>query len=184
MRIDLYWIALDTPGKLTIMPRPRGGDWLEDELTALVWSGVGVVISLLTPSELAELGLEREAAGCDDLGLRHIAFPIPDRSIPASMEAAAALAGEIAALLRSGTNVVIHCRIGIGRSAVVAGCVLVSLGASVGEAFERIGAARGQVVPDTEEQRVWLEAFARRPGRPARTQRAQRRQGMDTDLSF
>ena len=36
------------------MPRPRGGDWLEDEIQAWRRSGVGVVVSLLTPDEIAD----------------------------------------------------------------------------------------------------------------------------------
>jgi hypothetical protein len=41
MRPELFTIGRDGPGRLNIMARPRGGDWLEDEITALAHSGTG-----------------------------------------------------------------------------------------------------------------------------------------------
>jgi hypothetical protein len=32
MEVDIYWINIPGDGKLGIIPRPRGGDWLEDEI--------------------------------------------------------------------------------------------------------------------------------------------------------
>ena len=32
MHTELYWIPGPWLGRLAIMPRPRGGDWLEDEI--------------------------------------------------------------------------------------------------------------------------------------------------------
>lgn len=40
MKSDLFWINGPWPGRLAIMPRPRSGDWLEDEIQA--WSGAAV----------------------------------------------------------------------------------------------------------------------------------------------
>jgi protein-tyrosine phosphatase len=42
---------------------------------------------------------------------------------------------------------------GIGRSALIAACLLKSQGIGVDEAFAMIARARGFSVPDTEEQR-------------------------------
>jgi protein-tyrosine phosphatase len=66
----------------------------------------------------------------------------------------------LANLLRGGQSVVIHCRQGVGRSALIAACVLVLNGVSVDKAFELIENARGCSVPDTEEQREWVVQFA------------------------
>src|SRR6476620_4583045 len=62
MRADIYWIPGPWPGRLGIAPRPRGGDWLADEVKAWRAAGVDVVTSLLTPEEVAELGLQEEEA--------------------------------------------------------------------------------------------------------------------------
>jgi hypothetical protein len=32
MKAAIYWIAPVPSGRLAIIPRPRGGDWLEDEV--------------------------------------------------------------------------------------------------------------------------------------------------------
>jgi protein-tyrosine phosphatase len=56
--------------------------------------------------------------------------------------------------------VVIHCRQGVGRSALIAACVLVLRGVSVEKVFDLIENARGCSIPDTEEQRDWVNQFA------------------------
>jgi hypothetical protein len=64
MRAEIYWIPGSWPGRLGIVPRPRGGDWLEDEIRAWRDAGLDVAVSLLTPDEAAELGLECEEEQC------------------------------------------------------------------------------------------------------------------------
>ena len=49
MNTEIYWIKAAGPGKLAVMPRPRGGDWLEDEIRGLKRFGVDILVSLLTP---------------------------------------------------------------------------------------------------------------------------------------
>jgi hypothetical protein len=43
------------------MPRPRRGDWLEDELHSLRNAGVDIVLSLLTDHEIAACPILRQA---------------------------------------------------------------------------------------------------------------------------
>jgi protein-tyrosine phosphatase len=62
--------------------------------------------------------------------------------------------------LWAGKTVAVHCRMGIGRSALIAACLLKSQGIGVDEAFAMISRARGFSVPDTEEQREWVQGFA------------------------
>jgi hypothetical protein len=40
-----------TPGRLAIVPRPRGGDWLADEVARLKAAGVDILVSMLEPAE-------------------------------------------------------------------------------------------------------------------------------------
>lgn len=58
---DIYWVPGPWPGRLGVVPRPRGGDWLADEVHLWRTSGLDVVTSLLTPDEAAELELQDEA---------------------------------------------------------------------------------------------------------------------------
>jgi hypothetical protein len=67
------------------------------------------------------------------------------------------LAGTIVARLNTGNSVAVHCRAGIGRSSLIAACGLVLLGFAPGIRPHRQGA--GIKVPDTEEQRNWVEKF-------------------------
>ena len=62
--------------------------------------------------------------------------------------------------LTSGTNVVLHCRQGIGRSGLVAACLLVAKGVEVKAAIKRLSAARDVQIPETDEQRRWIDHFA------------------------
>jgi protein-tyrosine phosphatase len=161
MRTELYWIEGPWRGRLAIMPRPRGGDWLEDEIQSWRRSGVDVVVSLLTREERTELNLPEEEALCRANGIEFVSFPIVDRSVPSSAEAFSEQVIKLAEQLANGQNIAVHCRQGIGRAALVAIGLLVVSGLEPSAAIERVGAARGCVVPETPEQRRWIIEFAK-----------------------
>ena len=73
----VYWIDHAAAGRLGTMARPRGGDWLDDEIRALAAADVTALVSLLTAAENRELLLVDEAARCADHGLTFVSFPIP-----------------------------------------------------------------------------------------------------------
>ncbi|MEX1253671.1 MAG: tyrosine protein phosphatase [Dehalococcoidia bacterium] len=161
MNATLWEVSGPWKGRLAVVPRPRGGDWLEDEIEALREAGVDMLVSALTASEIAELDLAREEDRCGAHGIEYVLFPIQDYSVPASIRATAALVERITTSLADGKGVATHCRGGVGRSPLLAACVLAMSGIDVATAFEGIGAARGCPVPDTAEQRAWMEQFAR-----------------------
>ena len=161
MKAELHWIA-GIPGRLAIMPRPRAGEWLADEIRSLKQQGVDVLVSMLTDEENGELELGDEAAAAKAAGLGFISFPMEDRSVPAVDEAVLSLADRLLGFVRSGQGVAVHCRGGVGRSAMLVACVLMKMGKSGGEALDLIAAARGCRVPDTDEQRDWVERIGRR----------------------
>jgi len=142
------------------MPRPRAGDWLEDEAASWRQQGLDVVVSLLEDAEIADLGLYEEPSICERVGLRLFRFPIPDRGVPSSAEEVSSLVSTLVAVLRQHLGVGIHCRMGIGRSASLAVCVLIALGMPIEAAWAAVERARGLSVPDTAEQRAWVMAWA------------------------
>jgi protein-tyrosine phosphatase len=148
------------------MPRPRGGDWLEDEASSWRQSGVGVIVSLLTRDEVADLDLAKEEALCQASGIQFLAFPIVDRSVPKSREAVSDLVANLADSIAQGKSVAVHCRQGIGRAALIAVCTLVRLGLQPQEAIRRVSTARGCPIPETPEQRQWILDFARTAMKP------------------
>jgi protein-tyrosine phosphatase len=148
-------------GKLAIVTRPRAGltseiaaSWREAKLTHIV--------SLLEEHELAELGLSSEAESCHSAGIRFRRFPLPDGGVPPSEQDLAELLRWIVDELQAGASIGIHCRMGIGRSAVVAVCVLISMGVGLDEAWERVEHARGTPVPHTDRQRTWVADWVER----------------------
>ena len=159
MQVKIYWMHVSLHGRIGIMPRPRGGDWLEDEIISLRNSNVDAVVSLLEPSEVSELELEQEEMFCQKYGIAYLSFPIPDRNIPSSIMATQKFVEQLMNLLSEEKSLTIHCRQGIGRSSMIAACVLVKTGLSVADAFENIAGARGCPAPDTQEQRDWVERF-------------------------
>jgi protein tyrosine/serine phosphatase len=157
---DVYWINGPWAGKLAILARPRGVDWLVDEVAGWKNAGLNVIVSLLTQVEDSELGLIDERELVQRLGLTFISFPIADYSVPTSKKKLQQLVATLEESLAAGDCVGIHCRQGIGRSSLVAACVLVTSGESPGTAFQQIKKARGLSVPDTSEQSDWVTAFA------------------------
>src|SRR6266542_884966 len=157
MTPDLFWIPGPWRGRLAISNRPRGGDWLEDELQAWRRVPLDIVVSLLENEEEQQLDLTEEARLAEANGLRFLSFPIVDRSVPNSVPAAISLIRSLNDALEQGKNVAVHCRQGIGRSAIIAAGVLMAAGAQPKIALETIRAARSLNVPETPEQRQWLE---------------------------
>ncbi len=160
MATRLYWIDERWPGKLAVSARPRGGDWLEDEVSDWKRSGVDAVLSLLEKAEEQEMNLEKEGEAVRDQGLEFISLPIPDRQAPPSETKVTATIDRTTQTLKSGKNVLVHCRQGIGRSGLIAACLLIRKGMSPGAALEKVMAVRGVEVPETREQREWIDRYA------------------------
>jgi len=160
-----FWIKTDGV-RLAITPRPRGKDWIEDDIRFLHRAGVDVLVSALTPAEAEELGLLDEGQCCQGNGLEFLSFPIEDRSVPQSFSEFDGLLNDVIDYLRHDKAVGVHCRAGIGRSSMIVASALVRHGLSADSAFRAIQEARGCSVPDTPEQRQWVERYSSRFGRP------------------
>lgn len=160
MKTEFNWIETPSDGRLAVMPRPRGGDWLEDEMRSWREAGADVVVSLLTPDEVTHFDLVHEAEYSQCNGMLFWSSPVADRDIPTSTESFTEFVTLLSKLVESGKKVVVHCRQGIGRSALAAVAVLVTMGVAFDEAIERVSRARGLPVPETSEQRQWLKEFA------------------------
>lgn len=79
-----------------------------------------------------------------------LSFPIPDFGVPSDEKAFREMVVSVADGVRNGANVVIHCGAGIGRTGMVAVCVLAALGIQVKEAIRIVRAAGSG--PETPEQ--------------------------------
>ena len=156
MKATIYSIKEAAPNRIAIVARPRGDDWLCDELNALSREGIDVLVSMLTEEETNELGLHRESEECDAATIKFVNLPIPDRSVPLDRDAFLRAVEQLAEMVRAGRSLGVHCRASIGRSSVLAVSVLVRLGWDVSKAFCAVESARGCSIPDTPEQRQWV----------------------------
>lgn len=152
----IYWTNNVEPGNLGLMARPRGNDWLFDEIRTLKMYGTDILVSLLEHSELAELELLHEPSICDELSIKFISFPIKDRSIPTNKKDFRTLAGQLNNELEHGRKIVIHCRMGIGRTGMLAAGILMQQGFDANSSFEFLSKVRTLNVPDTNEQIEWM----------------------------
>ena len=160
MFTELHWADGPWPGKLAMSARPRGGEWLEDEVAHWRRSGIDSVLSLLENHEELDLDLVGEATVVRCQGMQFISFPIVDRQVPESQKAFVKMLDKIETELNGGRNVLLHCRQGIGRTGLVAACLFLAKGYSAESAIERLSAARGLPIPETAEQRLWIEQHA------------------------
>lgn len=158
--LEPFWIKGNWAGKLAIVKRPRGGDWLLNDILDLRHAGFDLIVSLLCEPETIELGLKEEAKLAKNYGMSFLSFPIEDYGVPASTGATARLVNSLHHLLNEGKSVAIHCRQSVGRSSLIAACELILAGNDVQAALDRVQNARGVPVPDTIEQRQWVERFA------------------------
>jgi protein-tyrosine phosphatase len=161
MQAELYWVDGPWPGRLAVAPRPRGGDWLEDEVRSWKELGIDIMVSLLTNDESDELGLLDESRLCSEAGIEFRSLPVRDMGVPTPGsfdDAARSLCRD----LQAGKKLVVHCRQGIGRSGLLAAGALIEAGANAESAMASLTAARGVTVPETDEQRRWLLSFGER----------------------
>lgn len=153
---DVFWIG-DTG--LAIVLRPRGGEWLENDLQRIRMAGIQTIVSTIEAWEARELGLANEGPAVERLGMRFISYPLQDRSVPSEHRAFTEFVVKLGRRLQAGEKIGVHCRGCIGRSTVVTASTLIELGWSAERALDAIEKARGCSVPDTEEQRDWIMEY-------------------------
>ena len=71
----LHCIDGPWPGKLAVAPRPRGGDWLEDEIASWRSNAIDIVLSLLTPEEEQDLDIVGEGRTVTAAGMKFLSLP-------------------------------------------------------------------------------------------------------------
>jgi protein-tyrosine phosphatase len=150
--ISPWWITK----QLAIIPRPGANRSLDADMHALYDAGIDIVVSALEPPEAVELGLEDEHSSALHAGIALITFPIRDHSVPHDQERFTAFLSGLERQMLAGRRIGVHCRGCIGRSSVITASLLIRSGISPQKAWARISDARGLPVPDTPEQKRWV----------------------------
>ena len=141
------------------MPKPSG-EWIQEDIQHYKTMGADLIISMLEPAEAAELSLQNEHGVCIDNQLDFLNFPIPDRGLP-DRESFKELVSTVRERLLINEGVAVHCRSGIGRSGMLVCCALAGVISSASRAIELVSEARGVEVPDTRDQRTFIEGIIR-----------------------
>ncbi len=149
-------------GALWLAAMPGRHAPLASFVEALGTAGIGHVLCLVAPAELAAKSPDYAAAvAARALPAAWHTHPVEDFGTPANPAAFAAWVAEMAALLRQGESLVLHCAAGIGRTGTVALCLLHTLGLAPAEAAERVRAAGS--FPETAAQLAFASGFSGAP---------------------
>ena len=160
---NIFWIKGDPLAPLAIVLRPRGDDMLEDDLLQLKRNGIQTLVSLMEHWEASSFGLQDEGPAAVHVGLKFLTYPLPHTRIPVDATSFREFVAGLAARLRAGESIGVHCRGSLGRSTIVTACTLMHLGWQPKAALQAIKAARGESVPDTEEQAKWIMNYSVQP---------------------
>lgn len=157
--MDIYWIKAEKI-RIAVTSCPKGRHRLPTDIGILKRSGVDVLVSALTAHENEVLQLNEEDQCSEARGIEFLSFPIEDMSVPRFREKFHRLIETLSEHVRGRKSVAAHCYMGIGRSPTIVACVLVANGFTADAALRAIAEARGEGVPDTQEQIDWIKQFA------------------------
>jgi protein-tyrosine phosphatase len=119
-----------------------------------------LLVSLVEDHELVSLRIPSLVERSLALGMEVLRFPIADGSVPASRAAYVGLIREILLRAAAGTNVVIHCKGGLGRAGLVAAGCLVGVGLAADAAIRGVRETRDPKAIETPGQERFLAAVA------------------------
>lgn len=143
-------------GILAIAPLPgRDGRYEQDLEHIRDWKPA-LVISMTTPAEMAAAGAQDLGAHLQDAGTRWVHLPIADFTAPGAEQEASwhATSRTALAALHGGGRVLIHCRMGKGRSGMAALRLMIEIGERPTEALQRIRSVHPMAI-ETHDQMTW-----------------------------
>jgi len=140
----------------------RSGEWNRDlalDLNMIRDWGAAAVVTLLEPKELALLRVESLGEEVRRRNMLWFHLPIVDVSTPDEhFEQAWDGAGEeLRSILRGGSNVLVHCRGGLGRAGTIAARLLVELGMDPAAAIASVRAVRPGAIETSDQERFVLD---------------------------
>jgi ADP-ribosyl-[dinitrogen reductase] hydrolase len=144
-------------------PYGMSGAWDRDlslDLDTIRNWGAAAIVTLLEPEELTLLRVERLGEEVLRRNMLWFHLPIVDGSIPDQRfdEKWDAAGGELRSILRNGSDVLVHCRGGLGRAGTIASRLLIELGMAPKTAIARVRAVRPGAI-ETSAQKEYVLAI-------------------------
>jgi len=160
-----YWVV---PGRLLVGEHPGSRSRADsmERLRRFLEAGITCFIDLTAAEETPAYEMLLPFETPTGRRVEYLREPIADHGIPADRETMARILAMIDGALDAGHNVYLHCRAGIGRSSMAAGCWLAERNAAGGPAaLEELSelwqqssrAAMWPCVPETEEQTEYVQ---------------------------
>jgi len=139
------------------------GAWDRDlslDLDAIRNWGAAAIVTLLEPEELTLLRVERLGEEVLRRNMLWFHLPIVDGSIPDQRfdEKWDAAGDKLLSILRNGSDVLVHCRGGLGRAGTIASRLLIELGMAPKTAIARVRAVRPGAI-ETSAQKEYVLAI-------------------------
>jgi len=152
-------------GKLLLHSMPGRYEALEQVWHQVRTDAVRTIVCLTERAELHEKSYEYfQAVELGQVPCALMPFEIPDRGAPEDRDGFWLLARDIANRLRSGETILIHCAGGVGRTALLAICVLLALGQPADDARSVVSLAGSTV--ETAPQSSLIAWCAAKSGVP------------------
>jgi protein-tyrosine phosphatase len=155
-------LPVDISGRLLLHSMPGRYEALERVWRQVRSDAVTTIVCLTELDELHEKSSEyAKALQTGTVPCSVLPFEIPDRGAPDDREGFWLLAGEIANRLQIGETVLIHCAGGVGRTALLAICVLLALGQPADEARNMVSLAGSTIETAPQSSLIaWCAAKA------------------------
>lgn len=149
------------PGKK--QPSALTGAWDRDlslDVAAIAKWNAAAVVTLVEEHELKTLGAEGLGHAVREAHMTWHHLPIPDVSVPGeTFEAAWSQVGpQLRERVRSGFNVLVHCKGGLGRAGTIASRLLIELGMEPGDAVSQVRKARPGAI-ETSGQLAYVKGL-------------------------
>lgn len=175
------------PGK--VQRSAATGAWNRDlatDLDAIAAWGAVAVLTLIEGGEIDDLAVQALGAEVNARHMNWLHLPIRDVSVPsAGFEHLWAEVGEgLRALLRSGFNVLVHCKGGLGRAGLVACRLLIELGMPPAAALAKVREVRPGAVETKAQEAYVLDLLPVAEARPSKGSEAVTDRGLGAFLGL
>lgn len=147
------------PGRNTI--DGRGRQWqraLSDDLAAIHTANISTVVSLISLPEMQKLGVSDLPTQVTQHKLQWLQLPIQDFGTPdlEALEKWKQIKVTVLTAFTRGETVLLHCAAGLGRTGMMAACLLVACGQTPTYAIAQVRAARPGTI-ETAAQEEFIQ---------------------------
>lgn len=148
------------PGELLLHSLPGRYEPWADSSAELVSRGINRIICVMTEREAMDKSAPyARAAAANELPCARTVIAIREYDVPQDRASFYVLAEEVAAALRKGDRILVHCAAGRGRTGMFAMCVMIALGYSLRQAERAVSRAGSR--PENADQKRVVTVMAR-----------------------